>query len=200
MTSSTFGQLMDQAKESGASFEVLEKGVYIGKVIESEHKQSSTGKPQIKTRWEVIAGPKAGFKGLWNYFTLTTDNPAALGIFYRQMSALGITPEFLSSLANVDPDTAMKHIASALLNRTAQIGVEVDLEYNNNKIKRINPVPPEYGQLAAASQPPADPFAAAASAPPQVAAPAPAPVAASVAPPTAPVAPAPEGSLPPPPF
>lgn len=198
MTASTFGQLMDQAKESGASFEVLEKGTYIGKVIESEHKQSSTGKPQIKTRWEVIAGPKAGFKGLWNYFTLTTDNPAALGIFYRQMSAMGITPEFLSSLANVDPDTAMKHIASALLNKTAQIGVEVDTEYNNNKIKRINPVPPEYGQLAAASAPPADPFQQAAAA-------APAPTAAPAAPAPAPAVPpapaaSPEGALPPPPF
>lgn len=184
MTSSTFGELMDQAKNSGASFEVLEAGNYAAKIIESEHKQSSTGKPQIKTRWEVIAGPKAGFKGLWNYFTLTTDNPNALGIFYRQMSALNITPEFLSSLANVDPDTAMKHIASALLNQTAMIKVKVDTEYNNNKIERINPLPPEYGQLAAAAAP-ADPFQQAAQAAP-----------APVEPPSAPVAP----SLPAPPF
>lgn len=163
MTASTFGQLMDQAAASGASFEVLEAGVYIAKIIESEHKQSSTNKPQIKTRWEVVAGPKAGFKGLWNYFTLTTDNPNALGIFYRQMSALGITQEFFASLANTDPDTAMKHIANALLGQVAQVKVKVDTEYNNNKIERINPVPPEYGTLPAQAN--ADPFAQAAAAP-----------------------------------
>lgn len=159
MTSSTFGELMQQAAESGASFEVLEASNYAAKIIESEYKTSSTGKPQIKTRWEVVAGPKAGFKGLWNYFTLTTDNPNALGIFYRQLNALGITPEFLSSLANTDPETAMKHIATALLNQVAYIKVKVDTEYNNNKIERINPLPPEYGQMAAATAPPADPFA-----------------------------------------
>jgi hypothetical protein len=177
---------MKKAAESGASFEVLEAGNYVAKIIESEYKSSSTGKPQIKTRWEVIQGPKAGFKGLWQYFTLTTDNPNALAIFYRQMSALGITQEFFQSLSTVDPETAMKHIAGALLNAVAQIKVKVDVEYNNNKIERINPVPPEAGLV---STPSTDPFAAAATAAPVVAPTAPAPVAATEAP-----------VVPPPPF
>lgn len=161
MTTSTFGELMRQAEASGQTFEVLEAGTYVAKIIESEYKQSSTGKPQIKTRWEVTMGPKAGFKGLWNYFTLSTDNANALGVFYRQMSNLGITGDFLSSLANVDPETAMKYIAAALEGRSAQVKVKVDQEYNNNKIERINPLPPEFAQASASV--PADPFAAAAA-------------------------------------
>jgi len=186
VTSSTFGDLMKKAAESGATFEVLEANTYTAKVIESEYKTSSTGKPQIKTRWEVVVGPKAGFKNLWNYFTLTTDNPNALSIFYRQMSALGITQEFFASLSTVDPETAMKHISGALLGQVAQIKVKVDTEYQNNKIERINPVSPE----AAIGLPTlaADPFATAATAAPVVST-APAPVAATETP-----------AVPPPPF
>lgn len=183
----TFGDILKQAEQNGASFDVLEAGNYVAKIIESEYRTSSTNKPQIKTRWEVIAGPKAGFKGLWNYFTLTLDNPNALSIFYRQMSVLGITGEFLQSLANVDPATAMKHIAAALEGRAANIKVKVDQEYNNNKIERINPVPPEFSVPQAPGS--ADPFAQAA-APPVTQAP--------VAPPIPPAAqPAPVPAQPP---
>lgn len=152
---STFGDILKQAEQSGATFEVLEAGVYVAKIIESEYKNSSTGKPQIKTRWEVVVGPKAGYKGLWNYFTLTVDNPQAMAIFYRQMLAVGITNEFLSTLSQASPEVAMKQIAVALEGRMANIKVAVDKEYNNNKIERINPVPPEFSvtQSAGTSSP-----------------------------------------------
>jgi uncharacterized protein DUF669 len=188
MTQSTFGALMAQAAQSGATFEVLEAGMYIAKVIESEARTSSTGKPQIKTRWEVTHGPKAGYKGLWLYLTLTTDNPNALGIFYRQLTAMGITAEFLQSLSNLDPETATKHIAQALLNATAQLKVKIDTEFSNNKVERVNPIPPEAAQFV--NTPTADPFAQAAAATPAASAP-PAPAA----------VPVPDGpAAPPPPF
>jgi hypothetical protein len=190
---------MKKAQESGNSFEVLEAGVYVAKIIEYEYKDSSNGKPQIKTRWEVTQGPKAGFKGLWNYFTLTVDNPNAMAIFYRQMTALGITQDFMASLASVDPATAMKHIAGALLNRSAQIKVKVDTEWQNNKIERINPLPPG---AVSETQSGGSPFPGAAAAQPAPAAaeaaPAPTPPA---SPSETPVAPAPApSSLPAPPF
>lgn len=139
----TFGDILKQAEASGATFEVLEAGLYDAKIIESDYLTSSGGKPQIKTRWEVVTGPKAGFKGLWNYFTLTADNPNAMAIFYRQLSALGITNEFLATLAQADPATAMKQIAMALMGKAARVKVKVDTEWNNNKIERINPLPPD---------------------------------------------------------
>lgn len=209
----TFGDLLRQAAEQGATFDVLEAGTYVAKIIESEYKQSSNGKPQIKTRWEVMVGPKAGFKGLWNYFTLTVDSPQAMAIFYRQMVALGVTNEFLGTLANVAPETAMKQIAMVLQDKAAQIKVIVDKEYNNNKIDRINPLPidmvaglPGAGQATV----PANPFGNSVSAPQPapVAPPAPAsaPVAQAPAPEAAPVpqetpeAAPPPASLPAPPF
>lgn len=186
----TFGDILKKAEESGATFEVLEAGEYVAKIIESDYQNSSNGKPQIKTRWEVVQGPKAGFKGLWNYFTLTVDNPNAMAIFYRQLTALGITNEFLATLAQATPEVAMKQIASALLNRPAKVKVKVDTEWNNNKIERISPVPPEFsatGSVGAGS-----PFPGSNAAAPS--APAPAAPVAQPAPQTAPAAPAPEAS------
>lgn len=141
MSTSSFGNLVKKAAESGTSFDLLPAGPYVAKIIESEYKLSNGGKPQIKTRWEVVVGPNAGFKGLWNYFTLTVENPNAVAIFFRQLKTLGITQEFLDALAELDNETAVKHIAGALEGRMAGIKVTVDTEYNNNKIDRINPVP-----------------------------------------------------------
>lgn len=141
MSTSSFGNLVKKAAESGTSFDLLPAGPYVAKIIESEYKLSNGGKPQIKTRWEVVAGPSAGFKGLWNYFTLTVENPNAVAIFFRQLKTLGITQEFLDALSELDNETAVKHIAGALEGKMAGIKVTVDTEYNNNKIDRINPVP-----------------------------------------------------------
>lgn len=199
----TFGEIMKQAEANGSTFAMLDEGMYVAKIIESDFQPSKAGKPQIKTRWEVTQGPKAGFKGLWNHFTLTIDNPNAMSIFYRQMTALGITGEFMQSLANVDPETAMRHIASALKGRAAQIKVIQDKEWSNNKIDRINPLPAEMAGVTGAV---GNPFPAAPAASPTVPAP---PVVATAAPsapapveaPAPAAAPAAEGeALPAPPF
>lgn len=153
MSSSSFGNLVKKAAESGTSFDLLPAGPYVAKIIESEYKTSNGGKPQIKTRWEVVVGPNAGFKGLWNYFTLTIENPNAVAIFFRQLKTLGITQEFLDALSELDNETAVKHIAGALEGRMAGIKVTVDTEYNNNKIDRINPVPQEFAGLATGAAP-----------------------------------------------
>lgn len=157
-----FGDILKKAKEGGG-FDLLPDGVYIAKVIESEAKTSNNGKPQIKARFEIVAGPHAGFKGLWNNFTLTVDNETALRIFYSQLNALGITGEFLDSLGNVDPDTAFKHIAGALVGKVASIKVKIDTEWNNNKIDRINKAPADYVAEASGV---ASPFGGAAPAAP----------------------------------
>lgn len=153
MSSSSFGSLVKKAAESGTSFDLLPAGPYVAKIIESEYKLSNGGKPQIKTRWEVVVGPNAGFKGLWNYFTLTIENPNAVAIFFRQLKTLGITQEFLDALSELDNETAVKHIAGALEGRHAGIKVTVDTEYNNNKIDRINPVPQEFAGLSNGAAP-----------------------------------------------
>lgn len=172
MTSSSFGNLVQKAQEAGSGFDLLPDGPYIAKVIESEFKHSGAGKPQIKTRWEVVQGPHAGFKGLWNYFTLTIDNPNAVAIFFRQLKALGITQEFLDALSELDNETAVKHIAGALEGKVAAIKVKVDHEYQNNKIERINPAPADFLNGSSAPQGGGAPFSAP-SAPAQSSTPAP---------------------------
>ena len=173
MTSSSFGNLVQKAQEAGAGFDLLPDGPYIAKIIESEFKHSANGKPQIKTRWEVVQGPHAGFKGLWNHFTLTIDNPNAVAIFFRQLKALGITQEFLDALAELDNETAVKHIAGALEGKAAAIKVKVDHEYQNNKIERINPAPADFLNGSGAPQGNAAPFSAPAASAAPAAAPAP---------------------------
>lgn len=148
MSSSSFGALVAKAAESGTSFDLIPAGPYVGKIIESEYLLSKGGKPQIKTRWEVVAGPHAGYKGIWNYFTLTIENPNAVAIFFRQLKTLGITQEFLDALSDLDNETAVKHIAGALEGRHAGLKLIQDTEYNNVKVDRINPVPQEFAGLA----------------------------------------------------
>lgn len=174
MSTSSFGNLVKKAQEAGSGFDLLPDGAYIAKIIESEYKTSSGGKPQIKTRWEVVQGPHAGFKGLWNYFTLTIDNPNAVAIFFRQLRSLGITQEFLDALAELDNETAVKHIAGALDGKVGAVKVKVDHEYQNNKIERISPAPADFLNGSGTPQGGA-PFGGTAPAPAAPAAPATAP-------------------------
>lgn len=156
MSTSSFGSLVRKAQESGGSFDLIPADNYISKCIESEYKLSSGGKPQIKTRWEVVQGPHAGYKGIWLYFTLTIDNPNAVAIFFRQIKAMGITQDFLDALSEFDNETAVKQIANALEGRMASLKMKQDLEYNNMKVDRLNPVPPDFvggGTVAAPSAP-----------------------------------------------
>lgn len=158
MSTSSFGSLVKKAQEAGGGSDLIPAEVYTAKIIESEYKLSSGGKPQIKTRWEVVQGPHAGYKFLWNYFTLTIDNPNAVAIFFRQLKALGITQEFLDALSEFDNETAVKQIAGVLEGRGASIKVKQDLEYNNMKIDRINPLPADFVGGASAPAAPAAPF------------------------------------------
>lgn len=152
-----FGELMSKAKEAGGGFTVIPAGLYLAKCIESEYRNSANGKPQIKTRWEVIEGPATGEKGLWNYFTLSTDNPKAVAMFLRHMKALGFDEEFFNAMQGYSPEDVVKRIASMLEGRTAQLKIKVG-EYNGepkNEVDNISPAPPG-GVVGAA---PSDPFA-----------------------------------------
>lgn len=156
-----FGDLMKQAKEAGTGFTVIPAGLYLAKCIESEYRSSSTGKPQIKTRWEVIEGPHVGEKGLWNYFTLSTDNPKAVAMFLRHMKALGYDEEFFNAMTGYSPEDVVKRISSLLEGRVAQLKVKIE-QYNGddkNGIENFSPAPAGAGVVPPQA---ADPFSQAA--------------------------------------
>lgn len=155
-----FGELMNQAKEAGGGFTVIPAGLYISKCIEAEYRSSANGKPQIKTRWEVIEGPQTGEKGLWNYFTLSTDNPKAVAMFLKHMKSLGFDEEFFNQMQGYSPEDVVKRIASMLEGRVAQLKVKIE-QYNGddkNGIENFSPAPAGAGVIPAQV---ADPFASA---------------------------------------
>lgn len=128
-----FGALMQQM---GQQLEVIPIGDYDVVVKSAEARTTNDGsKPQLRVKFAVENGPQAG-RTLWNSFTLSQENPNALLIFFTQMKALGLGPEFWSQ-----PGITMEHAAQALLNRRARVNVG-HRPYQGNMqpdIKRINP-------------------------------------------------------------
>ena len=87
----------DLVKEAGetASYEALPDGDYDLKVIAATATTTQTGKTMFKLTTEVQSGPYAK-RRIWDNLTVTTDNPKALGMFFRKMAALGLAREYLT--------------------------------------------------------------------------------------------------------
>jgi len=178
MSQLNWGELIKEASASGGNYEPLPDGDYELKVLESEVKQTQTGKTMFKVKTEVQSGPHAR-RLVWDNLVVSDGNPTALGIFFSKMNALGLGQEFFSQ------NPANEQIAQAMVGRPfrATIGSRVWNGEKRNEFKRYLPA-----QLNVASTPTAAPMAASAPAPapaPAAAAPAPAP-AAPVAPPVVP--------------
>jgi hypothetical protein len=185
MSSLNWGDLVKDAGEVGGNYEPLPDGDYDLQIIEATAKVAQSGKTMFAVKAQVTAGAHAK-RLVWDNLVVTPDSPAALGMFFRKMTALGLGREFFSS----NPSNAQ--IEAALQNRTfrAQIGSRTWNGSKKNEIKMY------YVATAPAATTAAAPAAAApapAPAPAPAAAPvaAPAPVAAEVpaAPPAPPAAP-----------
>jgi hypothetical protein len=175
MSSLNWGDLVKDAGEAtGGSYEPLPDGDYDLKVIEASAAVSQSGKTMFKITAEVQVGAFAK-RRIWDNLVVSPDSPAALGIFFAKMAALGLNRDYFAA----SPSNST--IEAALLHRTfrAQIGSRVWQGSKKNEIKKYY-----VGAPVAAAGAPA-PVAAAAPAP----APAPAPAAPVAEAPAAPVAP-----------
>ena len=175
MSSLNWGDLVKEAGDIG-SYDPLPDGDYDLTIIEATAKVSQSGKTMFAVKAQVQTGAHAK-RLVWDNLVVSTDNPTALGIFFRKMNALGLNKDFFAT----SPSNAQ--IEQALKGRSfrAQVGSRTWQGQKKNEIKA-------YYSVAAAS--PVAPVAAAAPAP----APAPAPAAAPApapAPAAAPVAEAP---------
>lgn len=169
MSTLNWSELIKEAADSGSvSLEALPDGDYELKVLESEAKQSQSGKTMFAIKCQVQGGASAN-RLVWDNLVVSPDNAAALGIFFRKMNALGLTQE-----AFFDKNPTNPQIEQAMVGRTfrGQIGSRVYNGQKRNEIKNY------YASSAAAA-----PVQAAA---PPAAAPAPAP---APAPSSAPAAP-----------
>lgn len=122
MTNSfSFADLLNEAKS--ASFDVLPDGMYDVEIAEANPVAASTGKPMVKVRLKVLTGPHAGTT-IFDQHTLSVDNPKALAMFFRKMSALGLGEQFFATLpSHGTPEQIMTPVAQAMLGRRARVSV-----------------------------------------------------------------------------
>lgn len=169
----------DLLNDAEDSFEPVPAGDYDLKIIKSEATLSKSGKSMWKICTEVLEGPYAKRK-IWGQLTLSPESPTALGIFFRQMKALGLTQDYFAQ------DPSDSHVASALVGRQfrGQVGVRTWQGQERNEINNYTalssapnaapsaPVIPQPGQgsgsapaAAVAPSPTTPPPAASAAAP-----------------------------------
>lgn len=190
MSSLNWGDLVKDAGDMGNSFEPLPDGDYDFIVIEATAKVAQSGKTMFAITAQVTGGAHAK-RRVWDNLVVTPDSPAALGMFFRKMAALGLGREYFATA----PSNAA--IEAAIQNRTfrAQVGSRTWNGAKKNEIKMY------YTATASAAAPSAAAAPAPAPAPAPAAAPAPAPAVAAAPAPVAAPAPAAVVAAPPaPPF
>lgn len=92
MALSNWADLLDSADDS-TDYSPLPEGDYNLVITESELVQSQTGKTGFKTVSEVLDGEYQGRK-VFNTMYVSPESPKAMGMFFRQMGALGLDAEY----------------------------------------------------------------------------------------------------------
>jgi pyruvate/2-oxoglutarate dehydrogenase complex dihydrolipoamide acyltransferase (E2) component len=180
MSSLNWGDLVKDAGEVG-SYEPLPDGDYDLQIVEAIAKVAQSGKTMFAVKAQVQGGAH-NKRLVWDNLVVTPDSPAALGMFFRKMAAVGLNREFFAT----NPSNAQ--IEAALQNRSfrAQVGSRTWNGSKKNEIKMYyvsNQAAPAATTAAAPAPAPAPAPAAAAPAP------APAPAAAPAEAPAPPAAP-----------
>jgi hypothetical protein len=201
MTTFNWNDLMATAAEG---ITPVPGGPYEVQVATAVTKPTSTGKDSIQVRYNIVAGPHMG-RIVFNQFSLTLDNPQAMGYFFRNMKAHGLDSNFFAT------NPSLEQVAASLVGKLVHVNVALENVNGDdrNKLGGFSPsqltggtVPapaplaptaaPAFPGAPPMTAPPlappvAPPVAAAPPAPP-LAPPAP-PMAAPMAPPVAPAAP-----------
>lgn len=186
MPTKSWADLLSDAGDAKGGFEVMPEGDYDFRVLSAETKVAQSGRQMYVIKAEVQGGPYDK-RLVWHNFVLSTDNPTALGFFFRHMNALGLTKDYFAQ------NPSDHHVAEALVNRTFRgaLGVKKYQGQDRNEIKAFYPAAGAgVGAPPSISAPPVP----AAAPPPPPAPPAPsfaAPAAPAAAPPPPPAPPAP---------
>lgn len=124
----------DRQRAKTASFDPVPEGEYNVTCIKSEPTQSSTGKPMIKTTWQVEDGPSVG-KKVFNQFVYSADSDVALAIFFQHMSFMGLDDAFF------DANPAWEQVAQMILGRRCrfQVGIRDYQGQARNDVKKVLP-------------------------------------------------------------
>jgi hypothetical protein len=95
-------------------------GLFVASIVEATVVTNSKGNPMIKTKWKIQSGPYAG-RPLYNNFNITVDSPAALKMFFGQMSILGMDAAYFDRLPS--GDAGVNQIARDMIGKTAELKV-----------------------------------------------------------------------------
>lgn len=135
MATFDFNTLMATAKS--ASFEALPVGDYDAECISADAVTSSTGKPMIKCKFEVLVGPHAKRK-FFNQFVVSTESEVALAMFFRHMKAFGLDDSFFAAVGQ----GGLAPVAASLLGRRAKftLGIRKWQDEDRNEVKAVKPL------------------------------------------------------------
>ena len=108
MSTLNWGDLIKEAGDTAGGFDPLPDGDYDLQIVEATAAVSQSGKTMFKVKAQVQTGAHAK-RLVWDNLVVSTDNPTALGIFFRKMNALGLGREFFAtSPTNAQIEAAMK--------------------------------------------------------------------------------------------
>ena len=125
-----WGDLMGQAQNM--SFDPLPDSKYNVEIVEATNTTTAKGKTMFKVTFTVLDGDFANRK-LWTNLTISPESPAALGIFFSQMAALGLTKEYFAA------GPAPEAVAADLVGKRATVSTKTR-EYDGtirNEVKSI---------------------------------------------------------------
>lgn len=148
MVAINYAELYANADQGVINNAPIPEGTYPSVVEKAEFKQASTGRYMYFVTFAVESGAQQG-RRFSNNFVIVDDNPAALGMFFKHMGAMGIPSDWLKQ----GPDSDV--VCQTLIGKRCDVRVGPP-NGNFTDVKGVNP-PSSAPQAAAPAQPAAPP-------------------------------------------
>lgn len=114
MSSTSYRDLLGNAE----GFKTIPESTYEAVVDRCEARTSAKGKTMFATMFKIDGGPNDGHP-IWTNLTISPESPTALGIFFRQMAALGLDGAFFEA------EPTDEQVAHAITGKRATITVKI---------------------------------------------------------------------------
>ena|SRR6266702_811272 len=134
MTSINWRELMNSSEEEGGGFEALPADEYEVEITDSTAKVASTGRNMFEVKFRVEEGPYKN-RVVFNNFVLVPENSTATGIFFRNMSTLGLNKAYF------DKNPSLETAAEALVGRRCRARVSIRT-YNGRERNQVDSIFP----------------------------------------------------------
>ena len=114
----SWDDLLRDAGDAITSFEPIPEGDYDTECVEAKVKPTKDGKKKMyEVKMKIVGGAHNG-RFVWDNIVLTTDNPNALGFFFKKMAGFGLTADYFKTQKPSD-----ERIVGDLRGRRARVKV-----------------------------------------------------------------------------